>query len=388
MAPQLTRLWGSVFAVSIGVHVLSACAAGTTAAPAATAPHESTAPVITISEPPVIDVSEPPATPTPLPTATPSSTATGTASASASASASPTPTPTSVSTVADASLCTGWTTTTLVSGLGVLESVLLDPNGNGTLVSSTSGNAVSRISSSGTATQVAALTAPGELVQLTTGKILVSTGDSTEDALTDMANGTVAILDPVTGKTQTYSTGLVAPNGVAVDSAGNVYTTDTGTGSGITRVSAVNPTQPQSMWADVTDSNGIAIDNAKRLLYVDQTFTASNDIEVLSLDAPQTVSQLVSLTGIGSPVPKGLDDMILDPSGILDVAANLSGEVFRVDPATGYACVLASGFALTSSVALEQGPPHGLLVVGFDGSLHQLIPPSPTTLSRSLPLSR
>jgi hypothetical protein len=388
MAPQLTRLWGSVFAVSIGVHVLSACAAGTTAAPAATAPHESTAPVITISEPPVIDVSEPPATPTPLPTATPSSTATGTASASASASASPTPTPTSVSTVADASLCTGWTTTTLVSGLGVLESVLLDPNGNGTLVSSTSGNAVSRISSSGTATQVAALTAPGELVQLTTGKILVSTGDSTEDALTDMANGTVAILDPVTGKTQTYSTGLVAPNGVAVDSAGNVYTTDTGTGSGITRVSAVNPTQPQSMWADVTDSNGIAIDNAKRLLYVDQTFTASNDIEVLSLDAPQTVSQLVSLTGIGSPVPKGLDDMILDPTGILDVAANLSGEVFRVDPATGYACVLASGFALTSSVALEQGPPHGLLVVGFDGSLHQLIPPSPTTLSRSLPLSR
>ena len=388
MAPQLTRLWGSVFAVSIGVHVLSACAAGTTAAPAATAPHESTAPVITISEPPVIDVSEPPATPTPLPTATPSSTATGTASASASASASPTLTPTSVSTVADASLCTGWTTTTLVSGLGVLESVLLDPNGNGTLVSSTSGNAVSRISSSGTATQVAALTAPGELVQLTTGKILVSTGDSTEDALTDMANGTVAILDPVTGKTQTYSTGLVAPNGVAVDSAGNVYTTDTGTGSGITRVSAVNPTQPQSMWADVTDSNGIAIDNAKRLLYVDQTFTASNDIEVLSLDAPQTVSQLVSLTGIGSPVPKGLDDMILDPSGILDVAANLSGEVFRVDPATGYACVLASGFALTSSVALEQGPPHGLLVVGFDGSLHQLIPPSPTTLSRSLPLSR
>jgi hypothetical protein len=260
-----------------------------------------------------------------------------------------------------------------------LESVLIDPSGNGVLLSNTSGNAVQRLASDGTVTTVASLTAPGELVALAGGNVLVSTGDSTADALAGTANGSFVILDPATGAAPTYATGLVAPNGVAIDASGNGYTTDTGTtpGTGITLVPASGPGHPQANWAPVTDSNGIAIDAGKRVLYVDQTFSATNDIEVLSLDAPQTVKLLVSLTGIGSPVPKGLDDMILDPTGILDVAANLSGEVFRVDPATGYACLLQGGYTLTSSVALETSAPHGLLVVGFDGSVHELIPPVP-----------
>lgn len=380
------RFRGCVVVVYLGAASLAACAGGATAttgpAPAgpvvnvSALPGPAATPTPSATPTPTAAQSAPPSTPTPVQSGAPGATPTPAPTATATPTPAPTATPTHP---VDSALCMGWTTQTVATGLGVLESVLIDPSGNGILLSNTSGNSVQRIASNGTVSTVASVSSPGELVALPGGGVLVSTGDSTIDAVLGTANGTMVVLNPATGAAPTYASGLTAPNGVAIDAAGNAYTTDTGTtpGTGITLVPASDPAHPVVNWAPVTDSNGIAIDNAKRLLYVDQTFSATNDIEVLSLDAPQTVNLLVSLTGIGSPVPKGLDDMILDPTGILDVAANGSGEVFRVDPATGYACLLAGGFSFTSAVALETGPPHGLLVVGFDGTVHSLIPPVP-----------
>jgi hypothetical protein len=77
-------------------------------------------------------------------------------------------------------------------------------------------------------------------------------------------------------------------------------------------------------------------------------------------------------------IPAGLDDMTIDADGVLYVAANLAGEVARVDPKTGAVCVIASGLHLTSSVKFGRGPgwePTALYATGFDGVVHELKPP-------------
>ncbi|MGB0652408.1 MAG: SMP-30/gluconolactonase/LRE family protein [Thermoplasmatota archaeon] len=47
-----------------------------------------------------------------------------------------------------------------------------------------------------------------------------------------------------------------------------------------------------------------------------------------------------------SPIvlPKGLDDLTMGPDGMLYATAHVTGELLRVDPADGSACVLADGF--------------------------------------------
>jgi hypothetical protein len=49
---------------------------------------------------------------------------------------------------------------------------------------------------------------------------------------------------------------------------------------------------------------------------------------------------------------KGLDDITRDENGILYPVANGMGELLRVDPATGEACLIASGFQNSSSVRI------------------------------------
>ena len=55
---------------------------------------------------------------------------------------------------------------------------------------------------------------------------------------------------------------------------------------------------------------------------------------------------------------KGLDDMTRDEAGLLYVVANGTGELLRVDPSTGQACLIAGGLQNPSSVRIapEDGP--------------------------------
>jgi hypothetical protein len=79
---------------------------------------------------------------------------------------------------------------------------------------------------------------------------------------------------------------------------------------------------------------------------------------------------------------KGLDDMTIDRAGVLYLAANGSGEIIRLDPRTGTSCAIAggagSGWRNTSAVKFGCGPgwrSDRLYAVGFDGVVHELIPP-------------
>src|SRR5207248_260258 len=137
-----------------------------------------------------------------------------------------------------------------------------------------------------------------------------------------------------------------------------------------------DPSHPQANWAKLSDTNGMAVDPTGTYLYVDETFTnASNVYRVLISDP----SQIDVVASLGSSVPpKGLDDMTIDGSGILYVAANGAGEVIRLDPSDQSTCEIASGLGNPSAVKFGAGRgwrATDLFVVGFDGTVRELTPP-------------
>ena len=71
--------------------------------------------------------------------------------------------------------------------------------------------------------------------------------------------------------------------------------------------------------------------------------------------------------------------MTIDSRGRLYIAANIAGEVIRLNPRTGASCVLASGLHNPSAVKFGRGPgwsKRSLYVTGFDGAVVRLAPPA------------
>jgi SMP-30/Gluconolactonase/LRE-like region len=158
-----------------------------------------------------------------------------------------------------------------------------------------------------------------------------------------------------------------------------VTSRDLGSGTGITRIPHDDPGRPQANWARIDDQNGLAVSPDGKWLYAGQTFTRDSLVYKIRIADPTDVTPVASLA---DPAFKGLDDMTIDSHGILYVAANLTGEVIRLDPASGQHCTIASGFQNTSSVKFGRGPgwpQDHLFVVGFDGVVRELTPPAGTT---------
>lgn len=289
--------------------------------------------------------------------------------------------------------CSPWSMHTIKSGLGVLEDLQPDTTG-GMLLSSSTHNSIERVQRDGSVTTVLAGTnAPGAQ-QLRGNVVYFATGDSSVGGALGSSDGTIDTLDLGSGHHGTYATGLVMPNGMAFDARGNAFVTrdvglPVGTQTGITRVPAGDPGHPQPNWAALQDTNGIAVAADGRSLYADQTFTADAGVFRIDLANPGTITRIASLSGVGSAVPKGLDDMTIDGNGILYLTANGSGEVFRLDPAGGAACVIASGLQNPSSLKFGRGPgwpADHLFVVGFDGTLRELTPPAGVSITPPTPL--
>ena len=213
------------------------------------------------------------------------------------------------------------------------------------------------------------------------GKLFFNTGDAAASGTGNKADGTIDTFDPKTGAHTTFATGLTMPNGLAVLPNGDFVTSrDLGSGTGITRVPKNDPAHPQVNWAKLDDTNGMAVDPSGRYLYADSTFTTDQQIRRVEIADPTKITVVARLMDLSTPkIPAGLDDLTIDADGILYVAANLAGEVARVDPADGSVCVIADGLHFTSSVKFGRGPgwePTALYATGFDGVVHELTPPA------------
>ena len=280
---------------------------------------------------------------------------------------------------AGAADCTSWTQRVVASGLGSLEN--LEPDGTGgMLISASSRSAVERLEPDGTRTTVASdMPSPGGL-RVRGRTLYATTGDSAANGALGNDDGTIEKINLRTGRRRTYADGLTMPNGLVFDADGNAYTSrDLGTDAGITKVPAADPSQPEINWAQLPDTNGLAIDPTNTWLYAVETFTPESSVYRIRLDDPTVVETVAEIgTLLGDPL-NGLDDMTIDADGVLYITANGMGRVWRLDPATGAACIIASGLQNPSAVKFGSGPGWAadhLYVSGFDGRIVELTPPA------------
>jgi sugar lactone lactonase YvrE len=173
---------------------------------------------------------------------------------------------------------------------------------------------------------------------------------------------------------ETYTRGISTYNGMAFDAAGNLFVSDDNVAPpaqppDLIRVPASNPLHWEP-WTDVYGPNGLAFDARDGSLYTVITADQSSPVLRLSTTDPSIVEVVAYLSfgaatlGPGAhevqgnplhPVPKGLDDLALAADGRLYMVGHLSGELLRVDPSTGDACLLASGLEEPTSVRVAHG---------------------------------
>src|SRR3954447_26612162 len=161
-------------------------------------------------------------------------------------------------------------TRTLLQGQGRLESAIVDPRGR---LFFTNEPQLLRLDRPGAAPRVLVdgVDGPGGIVLDSDGSLLMGRGNNAQDGLVGDLTGPAGILrvNPDTGGTSVYATGLSMANGVARGPDGTLYATND-LGSNVDRVLPGGHTQPG--WAKVDSGNGDAVDSTGRWLFVNQTF--------------------------------------------------------------------------------------------------------------------
>jgi streptogramin lyase len=270
------------------------------------------------------------------------------------------------------SACTDVTATVEVwkqFGNDVLENLALDGLGNIWISNSSKGRIERWDLDTKAQTFSAAVAAPGAITPGPLGRLYVNFGDSIQGALAKTGMAGVKWLDPEasTPELADYSAGFHMANGGAFDAAGNLYASND-VDAGLVRIAlGGSPVEP---FSDVWGTNGLVVygDN----LYAAITFDQRSPIEQIPLANPALHSTFAELSfgavslqpavhaPSASPVTtplvglKGLDDMTLGPDGNFYVVANGMGELLRVDPQTGEACLVTSGLQNPSSVRFLQ----------------------------------
>ncbi len=256
--------------------------------------------------------------------------------------------------------------TTFANGRGVLENLFFD-GGGGLWV--TGGREVLRFAPDGSSkVMFSDLAGAGAMARGPGGDLFMGvaadprdvTGGARPSAEVWRFNGADPAVHAV------YASGLPAANGLAFDDDGNLYVSDD-LSRGPVRVPAEDPAA-WTVWGDVYSANGLIVHDGGLLAAL--TFDQSSPIVRLDLADPGAVSTVAELSfgtatlepGFHAPgdpdlplVPKGLDDMALAADGFLYVTANGAGELLRVDPADGSACVAADGLRNPSSVRQATG---------------------------------
>jgi SMP-30/Gluconolactonase/LRE-like region len=279
--------------------------------------------------------------------------------------------------------CTPWSVRTITSGaatahtpaMGSLENVVADPRGY-LFMSATDKDAIFRMTPDGQYVDaIPLLHAPGGLL-IAHNVFYYATGDDAQSGLENRPDGTIRTVDFGNGNARaTYASGLTMPDGLAMLPNGDLVVSRSvgGSQTGITLVPALDPAHPRTKWASLGDTSGMAVDPTGSYLYVDETRTSGSYVYRVRIDDPSQIDVVASFAA------KRLDDMTIDGLGVLYIAANDSGEIVRLDPRDGSTCVIASGLGRPSAVKFGAGngfPTTHLFVVGFDGAVRELAPPS------------
>jgi sugar lactone lactonase YvrE len=221
--------------------------------------------------------------------------------------------------------------------------------------------------------------APGGLAFDTDGKLMLGSGNSIANGSHGDADGPSSLVevDPDTGASSVYATGLSMGNGIVRGPDGSFYASND-IGSNIDRI---RDGQTERGWAKVESGNGLVIESTGRYLYAAQTFRPAA-IARVDLAAPADVT-----TYMAADQPDweaGLDGLAIDAADNVFAAANKAGEIWKIGPkADGTAarpCVLLRGLPGfpdgPSAVAVGAGSgPFGagnLYVVTFDGNVIEL----------------
>lgn len=275
---------------------------------------------------------------------------------------------------------------TILSGQGVLESVIADDRG-GLLYTDNSKNALMRLDRpGGTPRQVAPLPKPGGLLLEPGGTVIAGSGNGFQEGAVGNVSPMAKLLriDPHTGRTTTLATGLQMANGLAYDLDRTIYGSDDVGRRGIDRF---RNGKVETQWADVLSANGLAVDRAGRYLFANQTFVPAAiarvdlrdpaKVETFARPGPQDVSA-------------GLDGMTIDQSDRLFSAANGAGQLWRIGTDRSI-CALARGLLLPSAVAFGGGgafPTTSLYAVTFSGNVVEAPRARPVPPASALPGTR
>lgn len=266
--------------------------------------------------------------------------------------------------------CAAWSVRTLLSGQGWLENLAFEPDGSMS-ISALAQSKILRLRPSGAvSTLVAGVSFPGG-GQVRRGFLYFNTGDVLPPAPT----GTVDRLNLRTGKSSIWATGLTIPNGLAVLGNGDaIVTGHVPATTGVSLISASDPTHPHIGWAKIAYTNGIIADPTGHSVYVDQDPPANNHGPVyrIPVSDPQHVERVGELGPGTSP-----DDMTVDGAGILYIAGYGADKIYRLDPSTHRSCAIASGLQ-NPTLARFGGPgwrTDDLYVTSGQGYLYQLTPP-------------
>ena len=260
---------------------------------------------------------------------------------------------------------------TLLSGQGVLESVIGGPDGK-LYFTDTGKSALVRLDEPGAqpVTVADGIESPGGLLLGVDGTSIVQGyGDGFVQGAAGNLVGLAGLLriDLATGDKSTIATGLSMANGLARDPAGAIYASDDA-GTGIDRVVG---SRVERNWASVVSGNGLAVGASGRYLFVNQTFQPAA-VQRVDLTDPSTVEPYAT------PGPEdsaaGLDGLTIDQDDRLFAAANGAGEIWRIGT-DGTICALARGLSMPSAVAFGTGgafPVTSLYAVTFGGDVVEI----------------
>lgn len=258
-------------------------------------------------------------------------------------------------------------------------------------VSNATGNRVHKIAANGTDLGSFALPAPGALTMGPDARMYANFGDAIVGSALRTGQAGVVRFDPAAADPsgivpQPFASGLDMANGGIFDGDGNYYTSND-VGDELAKISPDGSVDKE--WISLWGTNGLVV--ADGFMYAAITFDQRSPIERIPLDDPAAHSTLTQTTfgvaslqpavytdpNVGAPLlgVKGLDDMTLGPDGALWVVANGTGELIRVDRATGEACLVASGLQNPSSIrfAASFGPWTGdAFITEFSGAIRRV----------------